>query len=59
MISYYADPSQIEVQFNPVKFTILFIISIILFPFQIGLEEYLFRGYLMQGIGVLVIELKI
>jgi len=53
-ISYYSDPSQIELQFNPVKFGILFFISIILFPFQIGLEEYLFRGYFMQQIGVIV-----
>jgi hypothetical protein len=30
------------------------LISIILFPFQIGLEEYLFRGYLMQHIGIMV-----
>jgi uncharacterized protein len=28
-------------------------LSLILFPFQIGFEEYLFRGYLMQQIGVL------
>jgi membrane protease YdiL (CAAX protease family) len=52
--SYYTDPSQIELQFDPVKFTILFLISIVLFPFQIGLEEYLFRGYFMQQIGILV-----
>lgn len=53
-ISYYADPSQIELQFNPAKFAVLFLISIILFPFQIGLEEYLFRGYFMQQIGIMV-----
>lgn len=53
-VSYYADSSQIEMQFNPTKFAILFIISIILFPFQIGLEEYLFRGYFMQHIGIMV-----
>ncbi len=53
-LSYYADPSQIELQFNPSKFALLLIISLILFPFQIGLEEYLFRGYFMQQIGVLV-----
>ncbi len=52
-VSYYIDPSQIELQFNPTKFAILFIISLILFPFQIGLEEYLFRGYFMQQIGVM------
>lgn len=53
-VSYYSDPSQIQLQFNPVKFAILFVISIVLFPFQIGLEEYLFRGYLMQHLGLLL-----
>jgi len=53
-ISAYLDPSAIELQFDLVKFSILFIISILLFPFQIALEEFLFRGYLMQQIGVIV-----
>ncbi|MBF8149915.1 CPBP family intramembrane metalloprotease [Winogradskyella sp. F6397] len=53
-LMYYIDSSEIVFQFNPGKFAVLFIISILLFPFQIGLEEYLFRGYLMQHIGVLV-----
>ncbi|CAH8282128.1 hypothetical protein EV196_11098 [Mariniflexile fucanivorans] len=52
-ISYYSDPSEIELQFNPLKFAILFLISILLFPFQIGLEEFLFRGYFMQQIGIM------
>ena len=53
-IGYSIDSSEMVFQFNPGKFALLFLISIILFPFQIGLEEYLFRGYLMQHIGVLV-----
>lgn len=52
--AYYMDPSQVELQFNPQKFAVLLIISLILFPFQIGLEEYLFRGYFMQHIGIIV-----
>ena len=52
--AYYADPSQVVLQFDPLKFGILLVISLLLFPFQIGLEEYLFRGYFMQQIGVLV-----
>src|SRR5690606_5412191 len=30
----------------------LIIISLMLLPIQIGFEEYLFRGYLMQQIGI-------
>ena len=52
--SYSMDSSNIELQFDPVKFSILLIVSLILFPLQIGLEEYLFRGYLMQHIGSFV-----
>ncbi len=50
-IGYALDPSLIELQFDPLKFAILFVVSLVLFPLQIGLEEYLFRGYLMQHIG--------
>jgi membrane protease YdiL (CAAX protease family) len=53
-LAYYNDSSNIEFQFDPVKFGILFVISIVLFPFQIGLEEYLFRGYFMQHLGIIV-----
>lgn len=51
-ISYYYDNSMILWNFNPLKFAVLLIISLLLFPFQIGLEEYLFRGYFMQQIGI-------
>lgn len=52
-ISYYYDNSMIQWNFNPLKFTVLLFISLLLFPFQIGLEEYLFRGYFMQQIGII------
>jgi len=51
--SYSIDSTAILWNFNPGKFAILFFISLLLFPFQIGLEEYLFRGYLMQQIGII------
>lgn len=53
-VSYYVDNANIIWNFNPSKFSVLFLISLFLFPFQIGLEEYLFRGYLMQQIGIAV-----
>ena len=52
-VSYSMDSSTILWNFNPMKFAVLFLISILLFPFQIGFEEYLFRGYLMQQIGII------
>ncbi len=53
-LSYMADPSQYVLQFDWFKFSLLFIVSLLLFPFQIGLEEYLFRGYFMQHLGIIV-----
>ncbi len=52
-LSYFADPSQYILQFDWFKFSMLLLVSLALFPFQIGLEEYLFRGYLMQHIGII------
>mgnify|MGYP003450773167 FL=1 len=52
--TFFIDHSNIVWNFNLLKFSLLFLISVVLFPFQIGLEEYLFRGYLMQQIGILV-----
>lgn len=54
VVSYFNDNSNIIWNFNPSNFAVLLLISLLLFPFQIGLEEYLFRGYLMQQIGIAV-----
>ena len=54
--TYFIDDSNILWNFNPVNFSILFLISLLLFPFQIGFEEYLFRGYLMQQIGIIAMN---
>ncbi|RAR70143.1 CPBP family intramembrane glutamic endopeptidase [Flavobacterium aciduliphilum] len=51
--SYACDSSTISWNFHPIPFLVLCLISIMLFPFQIGFEEFLFRGYLMQQIGIL------
>ena len=52
-VSYAIDNTNIIWNFDPFKFSILLLISLLLFPFQIGFEEYLFRGYLMQQIGII------
>ncbi|MFA7444621.1 MAG: CPBP family intramembrane glutamic endopeptidase [Flavobacteriaceae bacterium] len=51
-VSYSLDSSAIEWNFDASKFIPLLIISLLLFPVQIGFEEYFFRGYLMQQIGI-------
>ena len=48
---YNLYPEDFVVQFKLIPFLILFLIGLLLFPFQIGCEELIFRGYLMQGFG--------
>ena len=52
LIDYYMSPEDYVFNFNLKPFLILCVIAIILVPLQTSFEEYLFRGYLMQGIGV-------
>lgn len=51
-LSFMGDTSELVWNFKPIPFFTLVIISFILFPFQTATEELIFRGYLMQGIGV-------
>jgi hypothetical protein len=53
LVDYYSNPQDYVVNFEPGSFFIMLIIAIIMIPLQTGFEEYLFRGYLMQGIGTL------
>lgn len=51
-IDYYTNSQDYVLQFNLVPFLILTVIALLMIPLQTSFEEYLFRGYLMQGIGV-------
>lgn len=48
---YYIEPKEMIWNFKPVPFLILFLISVVMIPIQTSTEEYVFRGYLMQGFG--------
>ena len=52
-LDYYNNPDDYVLQFDLIPFLILVVIALIMVPLQTSFEEYLFRGYLMQGIGVL------
>ncbi len=52
LIEYYSSPEDYVVNFKWIPFLILCIVAIIMVPLQTSFEEYLFRGYLMQWIGV-------
>lgn len=52
IVDYFMSPGDYVVNFKLIPFLILCVIAIIFVPLQTSFEEYLFRGYLMQGIGV-------
>ncbi len=53
LITFLIDPEGYKFTFNFNVFGILLIISLITFPIQASFEELFFRGYLMQGFGLL------
>jgi len=52
VLSYVISPQDIEVHFNLTQFIILLLVSVLLIPIQTAVEEIIFRGYLIQGLGI-------
>ncbi len=52
VVDMFISPSPVKLSLNLPFFTLL-IASLIIFPLQASFEEIFFRGYLMQGIGLL------
>lgn len=53
VIAYYLSPEDFVINFKPIPFAILFVIATLMIPIQTSMEEYIFRGYLMQGFAIL------
>lgn len=53
LLMFYTSPENFVVNFKWESFIVLFLISIVLIPIQTSTEEYVFRGYLMQGFASL------
>ncbi len=49
LVFYYLNPNSFIINFKPIPFAILVVVGAILIPIQTSTEEYVFRGYLMQG----------
>jgi membrane protease YdiL (CAAX protease family) len=49
LLFYYTNPDGFVLNFKPVPFAVLVVIGVLLIPIQTSSEEYVFRGYLMQG----------
>lgn len=52
MVDVLLSPTPVNLTFNW-SFFILLLLSLIIFPIQASFEEIFFRGYLLQGIGLL------
>ena len=52
VVSYYNAPEDFVLNFKPEKFAVFVILAIILIPLQTSFEEYLFRGHMLQGLGL-------
>jgi len=52
VISYFTSPEHYQLAFNLERFIPFAIAAILLVPLQTSFEEYLFRGYIMQGLGI-------
>lgn len=50
--AYFSAPENFVINFELIPFFSFLLLAIILIPLQTSFEEYLFRGYLMQGLGV-------
>ncbi|WP_222984009.1 CPBP family intramembrane glutamic endopeptidase [Flagellimonas meishanensis] len=51
-IDIYFSPDDYVLNFDAQKFIVLLIIAMILIPMQTSFEEYLFRGHMLQGLGI-------
>lgn len=56
LIAFYASPEELVWNFKPIPFAILVVIGVTLIPIQTSTEEYVFRGYLMQGFANLAMN---
>ena len=52
-ISFILEPDNLELAFKPVQWLILLACALILTPIQTSTEELFFRGYILQGLGLI------
>lgn len=53
LLAYWISPDDYLWNFKPLPFLILVLLGVLMIPIQTSVEELVFRGYLLQGFGVL------
>ena len=51
-VSYYVAPQDFVINFKPEKFAVFVVLALLFIPLQTSFEEYLFRGHMLQGLGL-------
>lgn len=51
-LDYVLFPEHYIINFDPVPFAFLVLVAVLFIPLQTSFEELMFRGYLMQGLGI-------
>lgn len=51
---YFISPQSLTINFNLQGFLISFLLMLVFMPIQTGIEEVIFRGYLIQGLSLIV-----
>ncbi len=52
VVSYYVAPQDFIINFKPEKFAVFVVLALLFIPLQTSFEEYLFRGHMLQGLGL-------
>jgi membrane protease YdiL (CAAX protease family) len=50
--AYFISNEGVTVQFDPANFSALVVVLFVLMPIQTSTEEFIFRGYLVQGLSI-------
>jgi membrane protease YdiL (CAAX protease family) len=53
ILGYFLSPESYVLNFNLIPFLILSLIVLLLIPIQTSAEEYVFRGYIIQNLGII------
>ncbi|MBA2611989.1 MAG: CPBP family intramembrane metalloprotease [Bacteroidetes bacterium] len=51
VVDYISDPANVTINFNLPGFLISLLLMLVFMPIQTGIEEVIFRGYLIQGLA--------
>lgn len=51
VLAYFTSGGSVQINFKPAEFFMLLLISVVFIPIQSSTEEFLFRGYLVQGLS--------